>query len=102
MHSSRKLVNPIIALVTVITFGILGYVVVEGWGVFDALYMTIITITTVGYHEVHDLSQPGRVFSMALMLSGVGTMFYMFGVVAKVVLEGELKVILGRGKLTIN
>lgn len=100
MHSSRKLVNPIIAILTVITVGVLGYVVIEGWGVFDALYMTIITITTVGYHEVHDLSQPGRVFSIGLMLSGVGTMFYMFGVVAKVVLEGELREILGRKKLT--
>jgi voltage-gated potassium channel len=87
-------------MVSVITFGILGYIIVEGWGFFDALYMTIITITTVGYHEVHDLTQPGRVFSMALMLSGVGTMFYMFGVVAKVVLEGELRDILGRKKLT--
>jgi len=100
VHSTRKLVNPIIAIVTVITFGILGYIIVEGWNLFDALYMTIITITTVGYHEVHDLSQPGRIFSMALMLSGVGTMFYMFGVVAKVVLEGELRDILGRKKLT--
>lgn len=85
---------------SVITFGVIGYVIIEGWGVFDSLYMTIITITTVGYHEVHDLSQPGRVFSMALMLSGVGTMFYMFGVGAKVVLEGELRDILGRKKLT--
>ena len=100
MHSPRKLVNPIIAMLSVITFGILGYIIVEGWGFFDALYMTIITITTVGYHEVHDLTPPGRVFSMALMLSGVGTMFYMFGVVAKVVLEGELRDILGRKKLT--
>ncbi len=87
-------------MVSVITFGILGYIIVEGWGFFDALYMTIITITTVGYHEVHDLTQPGRVFSMALMLSGVGTMFYIFGVVAKAVLEGELRDILGRKKLT--
>jgi voltage-gated potassium channel len=87
-------------MVSVITFGILGYIIVEGWGFFDALYMTIITITTVGYHEVHDLTKPGRVFSMALMLSGVGTVFYMFGVVAKVVLEGELRDILGRKKLT--
>ncbi len=100
MQSPPKLAYPIIAIILVITFGVTGYILIEGWGVFDALYMTIITITTVGYHEVHDLSQPGRVFSMVLMLSGVGTVFYIFGVVAKVVLEGELREILGRKKLT--
>jgi voltage-gated potassium channel len=100
VYSASKLIYPSIAIIGVVTFGVIGYVVVEGWGVFDALYMTIITITTVGYHEVHDLSQPGRVFSMALMLSGVGTMFYIFGVAAKAVLEGGLRDILGRKKLS--
>ncbi len=100
MKSSSKIIYPIVAIILVILFGVIGYIVVEGWGFFDALYMTIITITTVGYHEVHSLSEPGRVFSLALILSGVGTMFYLFGVVAKVVLEGELRDILGRNKLT--
>jgi voltage-gated potassium channel len=96
----RKLINPVIALICVVVFGTLGYVVVEQWNFFDALYMTIITITTVGYEEIHKLSHAGRVFSMVLMLSGVGTMFYMFGVGAKIVLEGEMREILGRKKLT--
>ena len=92
--------NPVIAIIGVITFGVFGYVDIEKWNYFDALYMTIITLTTVGYHEVHELSHAGRVFSMVLMLSGVGTMFYTFGVGAKVLLEGELRDILGRKKLT--
>ena len=73
---------------------------IEKWSLFDALYMTVITLTTVGYNEVHDLSQPGRAFSIVLILSGVGTMFYMFGVAAKVLLEGEIRDILGRKKLS--
>lgn len=72
----------------------------ENWNFFDSLYMTIITLTTVGYHEVHDLSQVGRAFSMVLILSGVGTMFYTFGVGAKVLLEGEIRDILGRKRLS--
>ncbi len=100
MHKQSKLINPVIAILGVIAIGTIGYVAIEKWGFFDALYMTIITLTTVGYHEVHDLSQTGRTFSMILMLSGVGTMFYMFGVGAKVLLEGELRDILGRKKLS--
>jgi voltage-gated potassium channel len=73
---------------------------IEQWSLFDAFYMTIITLTTVGYDEVHHLSQTGRAFSIVLILCGVGTMFYMFGVAAKVLLEGEIREILGRKKLT--
>lgn len=100
MSVPRKLINPVIAIIGVITFGVLGYVAIEKWSFFDALYMTIITLTTVGYQEVHALSKEGRSFSMVLILSGVGTMFYTFGVGAKVLLEGELRDILGRKKLT--
>lgn len=88
MSVKRKLINPVLAIVGVIVFGVIGYIAVEGWGFFDSLYKTIITLTTVGYHEVHELSQTGRAFSMVLMLSGVGTMFYTFGVGARVLLEG--------------
>ena len=95
-----KLINPVIALAGVIAFGTIGYVVVEGWNFFDALYMTIITLTTVGYEEVHTLTSAGRIFSMVLILSGVGAMFYTFGVGAKVLLEGEIREILGRKRLS--
>lgn len=84
----------------VIVFGTAGYIIIEGWNFFDSLYMTIITLTTVGYEEVHSLSHEGRVFSIVLMLSGVGTMFYTFGVGAKVLLEGEIRDILGRKRLS--
>lgn len=100
MNVQKKLINPLIAIIGVISFGTIGYVVIEQWKFFDALYMTIITLTTVGYNEVHSLSRAGRTFSIVLILSGVGTMFYTFGVGAKIVLEGEIRDILGRKRLS--
>jgi len=84
----------------VILFGTIGYSAIEDWNLFDSLYMTVITLTTVGYHEVHSLSEPGRIFTIVLILAGVGTMLYSLGVGAKVLLEGELRDILGRRKLS--
>lgn len=87
-----------------ILFGILicgsvGYHLIEGWGFFDGLYMVIITLSTVGYQEVKPLSQTGRVFTMVLILSGLGFMFYAVGILAQVVVEGQLQNILGRRRL---
>jgi len=84
----------------VILFGTIGYSLVEGWEVFDSLYMTVITLTTVGYHEVHSLSQSGRMFTIVLILVGVGTMLYTLSVGAKVLLEGEIRDIFGRRKVS--
>jgi hypothetical protein len=60
----------------VIGGGTLGYVVVEGWSAWEAFYMTVITVTTVGYREVHPMSRAGKVFTVALLIGGVGTVFY--------------------------
>ncbi len=94
------MIYPVISILGVISFGTIGYTVIENWSLFDSLYMTIITLTTVGYEEVHVLSKAGRAFSIILMLSGVGAMLYALGVGARVLLEGELRDILGRKKLT--
>jgi voltage-gated potassium channel len=77
-------------LVTVIVGGTIGYVVLEGWSAWDAFYMTIITVTTVGYKEVHDLSRAGEFFTVLLLLSGVGAALYTFTLLATVVVEGGL------------
>jgi voltage-gated potassium channel len=60
----------------VFAYGTLGYVVIEGWRPWDALYMTVITVTTVGYREVHELSRAGQAHTMFLLIGGVGTVFY--------------------------
>jgi voltage-gated potassium channel len=77
-------------LVLVIAGGSIGYVVIEGWSAWDAFYMTIITITTVGYREVHALSRAGEAFTVVLVCSGVGAALYTFTLVAAAVVEGGL------------
>jgi len=83
-------------LALVIAIGTFGYVIIEGWSVFDGLYMTVTTITTVGYREVNPLSAAGRAFTIGLILAGVGTLFYVVGNFARFVLEGELRHVFGR------
>ena len=70
--------------------GTIGYIVIEGWSAWDAFYMTVITVTTVGYKEVHDLSRAGEVFTVLLLLGGVGAALYTFTLLATVVVEGGL------------
>lgn len=77
-------------LVSVVVFGTLGYMLIEGWGAWDAFYMTIITVTTVGYREIHELSRAGQVFTVFLLLGGVGAALYTFTLLATVVVEGGL------------
>ena len=70
--------------------GSTGYVVIEGWSVFDAAYMTVVTMTTVGYEEVRPLSQAGRAFNLFVMLGGVGLMLYILTVTVQAVVEDEV------------
>ena len=100
MINKSKLFYPILVITAVIAYGTIGYMLIEGWNVLDSLYMTVITLTTVGYEEVHVLSDTGRLFSIVLMISGIGAMFYALGVGARVLLEGELRYILGRKRLS--
>jgi voltage-gated potassium channel len=70
--------------------GTLGYRLIEGWTLLDSLYMTVITVGTVGYGEVHPLSSAGRVFTMILIMGGIGLFTYGFSTIAAVVIEGDL------------
>lgn len=71
-------------------YGTAGYMVVERWNLLDAFFMTLITITTIGYEEVHRLSDAGRVFTSTLILGGVGTLFWAIGVFTEILTTGEL------------
>src|SRR5918998_4937931 len=72
----RRVWTAFLALGVICVLGVLGYMVFEGWSFMDALYMTVITVTTVGYKEVHELDTTGRLWTMALLITGVGTLFY--------------------------
>ncbi len=73
-----------------------GYMLVEGWNAFDALYMSAITVTTVGYLEVHPLSQAGRIFTIAYLLVGVFSLFYVATAIIRSIVSGEVRAQLGR------
>ena len=95
----KRLVFSLIFITFIITVGSAGYMLIEGWNCLDSLYMTIITIASVGFKEVHDLSPNGRIFTIILIISGVGSVAYALATVAKIVLEGEIKEIFGRKRL---
>jgi voltage-gated potassium channel len=75
--------------------GTAGYMIIEGWGFLDSLYMTVTTITTVGFREVQPLDDKGKVFTILLAIFGIGTIFYGFISLFQFVLEGELGMLLG-------
>src|SRR5437667_291009 len=72
-----------ILLAVVIVVGVAGYMLIDGWNFLDSFYMVIITISTVGYTEVHPQGVAGRMFSTGLIVVGVATMLYGFGVFAE-------------------
>jgi voltage-gated potassium channel len=86
-------------LVALLAGGTLGYQLVEGWNWFDALYMTVITITTVGFQEVHPEGPGGRVFTMVLALGGVFTAFYAAAEFIRAIVTGEIRTVLGRQRM---
>lgn len=95
----RKLIIALLILTVVVSGGTAGYMFIEGWSFLDSLYMTIITLASVGYKEIHDLSGAGRIFTIILITGGVGTVAYALSAGAKIVLEGELEEIFGRKRL---
>jgi voltage-gated potassium channel len=73
-----------------LTMGTVGFSVIEGYPLFDAFYMTLITITTVGYAEIHPLSHAGRIFNSFLIFFGVTVMFFAIGAMTQSIIELEL------------
>jgi len=65
----------------------------------DSLYMTVITLSTIGYGEVHTVSPPGRIFTLVLIFLGVGFVLYVIGNVVQFLVEGRIRLVLGRHKL---
>jgi len=99
MVTFRKIVLWAASLLGILFLGSLGFVWLEGWSFFDGLYMTVTTLTTVGYGEVHPLSHTGRIYNMLLILAGMGVMLYIVSSLARVVVEGEIRQALGKRKL---
>jgi len=88
-----------LALAALFVIGTAGFHVIEGWGWFDAFYMVLITVTTIGYSETHPLSEAGRVFNVAIIIGGVGLLFLTIGALAQLLLEFELLNVFGRRRM---
>jgi voltage-gated potassium channel len=83
----------------IIISGTVGYCLIEGMPAFDAFYMTMITISTVGFSEIKPLSPAGRLLTIFIIVSGISVLTYSLGQVARIFVEGEIRQILGRRKL---
>jgi hypothetical protein len=80
----------IVLFLGVTSGGTLGYMAIEGWSAWDAFYMTIISVTTVGYREVHEMSRAGQAWTAVVLVSGVSTLFYTATLIMSLVVEGGL------------
>ncbi len=99
MQKFRSLRIVVIALLVLTAVGTVGFHLIEGWSWFDSFYMVIITLSTVGYGEVHPLSFAGRVFCIILIVAGVALVFLIIGAATQALLEFELFKLFGKRRM---
>ena len=99
MDRTAHLIITILVSAILVALGTTGYMLIEGWPMLDSLYMTVITFSTVGFGEIHQLSPTGRIFTLILIVLGVGFVAYVIGNVIQFLVEGRIRLILGRHKL---
>ncbi len=97
----RRLIYAATMILSVVFIGTFGYMILEKWSFFDSIYMTIITIATVGFREIAALSDNGRIFTMILIVLGIGAGGYSIGTIAAIVVEGQMLDIL-RGRRMVK
>ncbi len=88
-----------LASILIVCVGIVGYMLIEDWTFLDAAYMTAITLSTVGFMEVHKTGDLGKIFTIFLIFTGGGYYIYLVGMISKSIVEGEIKDLLGRQRL---
>ncbi len=99
MDSFKKLRNGLFYLLIVIGIGTLGFFTIERITLLDSLYLTVITLATVGYGDLVPLTSYGKTFTILLIISGVGFAAYTFGNIINVIVEGNLNNFFGRKKM---
>jgi len=95
MRTWRRLLFLVAALLAVLAAGVVGYMAIEGWSFLDAAYMTVTTLTTVGFREVNPLSDAGRIFTIGLIVFGVGVMLYGLTTMVQYLIEIQLANLFG-------
>ena len=96
---ARRLIYLGLAILSVLLGGTVGFIVIEGYPPFDAFYMALITVTTVGYSEIHPLSPAGRVFNSVLLVFGVTLLFFAIGMITQSVVQLELGDLFGKRRM---
>lgn len=91
--------KPLFLIFLLIAVGVIGFQLIEGWSFLDCLYMTVITIFTVGFKEVKELSPAGQIFTIFIILGGVGTAIFAFTKIAEIVFEGGINKFWRRRKM---
>ena len=99
MTRLQQIVWAIVICLMIYGFGTIGYMVIEDWDFLDAIYMVAITLSTVGFSEIHEISPEGRIFTIFLIFAGVGYFLYIAGVFIQAIVEGEIQSLLGRKRL---
>ncbi len=86
-----KVLTPLLLIILIVCIGIIGFIGIEQFTLSEAFYMTIITVATVGFQEVHPLSEAGRMFTAFLIITSFGTFAYAITTISKYVLDGEFR-----------
>ena len=98
----NRVVLGLLGLLIILMVGTAGYMLIEGWSLLDAFYMSAITITTVGYREVEPLSEGGQLFTIGLLFFGVGAAFYILTTLVAAIIEGDLRQVFGARRMKMN
>ncbi len=99
METTKHLVISAALSAIIIATGTFGYMFIEGWSFLDSLYMTVITISTVGFMEVQPMGDLGHLFTIVLVFLGVGFTLYVAGAVVQFMVEGRIRIIMGRRRV---
>jgi len=92
----KKILTGVFILILILIYGTTGYMLIEDMNLTDAVYMTVISITTVGFSEVNPLSTTGKYFTVVLVFGGVGFFLYMVSLITETMIAGGLRTFLGR------
>ncbi|MCG8348093.1 MAG: potassium channel family protein, partial [Chloroflexales bacterium] len=86
---TRRMIIGGLLMIATLGIGTLGYWLIEGWSPIEALYVAMMVISTLGFGDTRPTNTAGKVFTMILILGGVGTLYYLVGVLAQTLVEGQ-------------